>query len=247
MDQIIGMLYEAKEKLEKGEVVNTDLLKFLGFCLQNVNRTKSQNFQDLWALYECGAGYEVERRTFIEFGSTNGIDGSNTYLLEREHYWTGILAEPNPVYHEILKTNRIAPVDTRCVYKTTGEKIDFLQTEAADLSTITSYKDLDYNAGRRQTGTTIQVETVTLYDLLEQHQLPKHIQYISVDTEGSELDIITKFFEQNNDKYNVQCWTIEHNFVEEQRKKIFELMIRNGYRRKFTSISRWDDFFLKVT
>ena len=31
---------------------------------------------------------------FVEFGATNGIDLSNSYLLQSKYYWTGILAEP---------------------------------------------------------------------------------------------------------------------------------------------------------
>ena len=246
MDQIIKMLYDAKDAAEQGGMVNKDLLHFLGMCLSHYDKTKSQNFQDIWALYECDGIPHITPTTFVEFGATNGIDGSNTYLLEREYGWRGLVAEPNPVYHEDLRRNRIAPVDTRCVYNTTGASMDFLLTPASDLSTLVGYENSDYNADRRVGGQSIKVETVTLFDLLEQHQMPRDIDFVSIDTEGTEPEILAKFFEQNNGKYDITCFTIEHNFVDDRRNQILDLMVKNGYKRKFQSISRWDDFYRKV-
>ena len=70
--------------------------------IQN-NTTNSQNYQDLWALFEN----KFKRDGFfVEFGATDGVTGNNTLLLEREYGWTGILAEPNPHWHNDLFYNR---------------------------------------------------------------------------------------------------------------------------------------------
>ena len=58
----------------------------------NFDNIKSQINQDIFVLYTLDwkrEGY------FVEFGATNGIDLSNTYLLEKNFGWKGILSEPN--------------------------------------------------------------------------------------------------------------------------------------------------------
>lgn len=67
------------------------------------NANKSQIFQDLFVLSELDA----KRDGFlIEFGATNGVDLSNTFLLEKKYNWKGILAEPAIVWHKNLEKNR---------------------------------------------------------------------------------------------------------------------------------------------
>lgn len=54
---------------------------------------------------------------FIEFGATNGIDLSNTYLLEKEYEWKGILGEPAKKWHKDIVKNRSSNpnIDFYCV------------------------------------------------------------------------------------------------------------------------------------
>ncbi len=54
--------------------------------LENLDHSKSQLRQDLFVLQNFNfkkSGY------FIEFGATNGIDHSNSYLLETRFIWVG--------------------------------------------------------------------------------------------------------------------------------------------------------------
>jgi hypothetical protein len=80
--------------------------------------------------------------------------------------------------------------------------------------------------------------TVTLHDLLLQMRAPRDIDYISIDTEGSEFEILINF---PFDEWRVRAFTIEHNFGR-QRERIRELMVANGYS---VTDAQWDDWFWK--
>ena len=52
---------------------------------------------------------------FVEFGAQNGIDHSNSYLLEKKFGWKGILAEPSKGSQKKLIENRDSHIDFDCV------------------------------------------------------------------------------------------------------------------------------------
>ncbi len=217
-------------------------LEFIGHCLINVNDTKSQNYQDIFALYETKYkrnGY------FVEFGATDGDTISNTILLEKKYDWSGILAEPNPVYHDALQKNRNCHITKECVYSKTGEQIEFIASDVADISGIKEFATKDEHSETRKNGQTIMVPTISLVDLLDSYDAPSSIDYLSIDTEGSEYHILDAFF-RDNKEYDIHMITVEHNYVNEDRDNILRLLTKNGYIRKFTMFSRCDDFYVKV-
>lgn len=237
---LIDFLYGIKDNVVKDEP-----LEFIGHCITHLSYVKSQNFQDVWAAYENRFAKGGEN-FYVEFGATNGIDGSNTNLLEKKYYWRGLLAEPNPLWHKQLIANRNCSIDTDCVYTETGKTLEFLATEEPDLSTIKGFGENDEHSAKRKNCETIKVTTVSLFDMLERHRAPNIIGYMSVDTEGSEYDILSAFFANpDSNKYKIRCITVEHNFKNDAREKVYNLLISQGYKRKFEMFSRWDDFYVK--
>lgn len=85
-----------------------------------------------------------------------------------------------------------------------------------------------------------KVKTVTLNDLLLEHNAPKVINYMSIDTEGSEYDIL-KFFPF--DRWVVEVLTIEHNFTQNELL-IEKLLTSKGYSRQIPKTSCWDSWYV---
>ena len=235
------LIYIIKDE-RAGELRNSDGLRFIGHCLSHASLSTSQNYQDVFA----AVTNKFQPGFFVEFGATNGVDGSNTLLLEKLYGWTGLLAEPNPACQDDLAKNRIADISQLCIHNETGLQLPFVIAQEPDLSTLQGYVNDDEHADKRNKNTNlIDVETITLFDFLNKFETPKVIDYLSVDTEGSEYDILKKFFEENNNKYTFGAVTVEHNYNVEKRDSIYSLMVANDYKRVLTEFSRWDDFFVR--
>jgi FkbM family methyltransferase len=201
-------------------------------AIELLNESESQLRQDLFILIASGwkrNGY------FVEFGATDGKHLSNTWILEKKYGWLGILAEPDPRFHKNLASNRASNIDFSCVYTRTGDTIKFLQ--AGQLGTILEYIDVDEHVRK---GQVIPVPTITLEDLLTKYCAPNYIDYLSIDTEGSEYSILENF---DFEKRQFGCITVEHNYTQ-NRDKIFSLLISKGYTRVFTELSSFDDWYI---
>jgi hypothetical protein len=106
---------------------------------------------------------------------------------------------------------------------------------------LSTLVDSDFNRESRVKGTTYIVETISLNDLLRLHGCPKQIDYLSIDTEGSELAILRYF---DFDKYQINIITVEHNYRDPDRKQLYELLTAKGFVRVFEPFSKWDDWYI---
>jgi FkbM family methyltransferase len=197
----------------------------------------SQLGQDLFVTFALG-----ERRDegfFVEFGACDGLQHSNTHRLEHDLGWSGLLSEPNPAYHEALRRNRRCAISERCVWARTGERLPFSVLDASPvLSTLSSFRAGD---GHDRTGArAIEVETITLADLLRAHAAPRRIDYLSIDTEGSEAAILEAF---DFDAYDVSALTVEHNHGP-GRSAVHRLLTARGYVRVLEEFSQFDDWYV---
>ena len=202
--------------------------------------SKSQLGQDLFALIASGA---KKNGFFVEFGSADGVALSNSFLLEKELGWSGILCEPSRSWHEDLKKNRSCTIEFRCVYSRTGEQIGFSENYIGELSGITEFTGDDHHGLINRTTDSYQVETISLLDLLIEHNAPQHVDFLSVDTEGSEFEILNAF---DFSKYSFGAICVEHNYLK-NRPKVKALLESNGYRQVYPELSEYDDWFVPKT
>lgn len=225
---------------EFGEV----FLQFYSYILANRKLSKSQLFQDLFVLFNLR---EKRSGTFLEFGATDGVELSNSFLLESNFGWQGVLAEPSPQWHENLKKNRpYCTIVTECIYSETGKNLDFFVSDVGVLSTLEQFRQSDIFSmpgntnARNSKGYNYKVSSISLNDVFIKYFNASPIDYMSVDTEGSELLILENFdFAQ----FAPKIVTVEHNFTDAQ-DKLDELFIKNNYTRVFKEHTQFDAWYV---
>ena len=235
-----------EQAFEKNMLVDTDKKLLRNFIdhFRNINEIKSQLYQDVFASFVIGNNND---KTFLEFGATNGIDLSNTYILENNMNWTGYLSEPSPQWHEELKKNRPNNnIITDCIWSKSGESLDFFVSDVGVLSTINEFKESDKVSmpgntnARIKNGKIVSVRTISLNDVIINLFKSKPPSYISIDTEGSEYEIIKEF---DFERFRPIVFTIEHNFTEMQTK-IDKLMTSHDYLRVLSGVTAFDGWYI---
>ena len=239
---LIPKFYDLTKSLNN---YNQELLDFYSFIFKNREISHSQLFQDLFVLFKLG---NKRKGRFLEFGATNGKELSNSYLLEKNFEWEGILAEPSPQWEKSLKENRPrTKIINECIYSESGTMIDFFVSKKGVLSTINEFRESDIESipgntkARNEEGYLVKVPTISLNDVFIKHFNGEKIDYMSVDTEGSELLILSKF---NFEKYGPKIVTVEHNFTSAQ-KNLDNLFEENNYKRFFPQQTQFDSWYIR--
>jgi len=219
-----------KELIIKGENLPEEIF----------NNIKSQNLQDLIVLDLFGF---KKKGIFIEAGACDGILNSNTFLLEKNYEWSGLLVEPISEYYILLEKNRDALTSNVALSHDNNKQLDFLITANKDLSTIKGYEDNDYHAENRQEYKLIKVPTATLNNLITKNLQNFEIDFLSLDTEGSELEIIKSL---DFSKHIIKVICIEHN-LSSNRDLINNHLLANNYKKLNFSFLQIDDFYILNT
>ena len=197
---------------------------------------RARSGQDKWVLNKLKNkrdGY------FVDIGASDGVVSSNSYIFEKEFGWKGICVEPNPNFRSFvqLEKNRDCICDNRCVFSSNGI-VEFVarggRHEGSGIYGDFS-NDSIKNIVERRGHPLIKVPSITLLELLKDHKAPSTIDYLSIDTEGSEWEILKDF---DFSEYTFLAITVEHNYHKGtnwdkqekiKRDKIRELLIRNNY------------------
>ena len=146
---------------------------------------------------------------------------SNTYHLEKVLGWSGICIEPGKDEFHTLKISRNCLCVNKAIY---NKNTSVVMASDGLLRGIKKHLQCP-PIGTEQ----MIVETITMKRLLKESNAPHMIDYISLDTEGSEAEILSAF---PFNKYEVSLWTIEHNAYLDGGKlkaRIRKIMLENGY------------------
>lgn len=138
---------------------------------------------------------------FIELGANDGLSQSNTAFLEFNKNWTGILIEPSSTCYDSCKKNR--PNSTVLNYACVSNDYcgNVISGDFMDNDLMSSIDGL-----RLKRNATVNVPASTLESILDKHSGDKIIDFLSLDTEGYEMNILKGL---NLKKYRPKYMLIE--------------------------------------
>jgi FkbM family methyltransferase len=178
--------------------------------------SKSQAKQDIWV---CEQLDNKKNGFFVDVGAHDGIFISNTFLLEKNFNWSGICIEADSNRFKDLCHNRDS-INIPIAVRNYSGTCDFTK---ACVGLNDGYVGVNSRSG--------DIPCDTLHHILLANAAPRDIDYISLDIEGLELEVLSSF---PFDSWNVNLWTIEHNMYVDgttNKEKIYDIMTKAGYER----------------
>jgi len=189
-------------------------------------------------------GYE--NGFFIEAGANDGIRQSNTYLLEKDYGWTGLLVDPNPNMIKECALNRPnSIVEHYALVSSNYKKKSIIgDFNGCLMSSVHDENDWDNPFFHKQKTfkNLISVPAITLTKLLQKHNASK-VDFFSLDVEGYEISVLNGLdFSIFRPKYIL----IETSNNFEIQEKIRNYMNKKQY-NFLTALSGNDDLFIDST
>jgi len=167
---------------------------------------------------------------FFDIGANDGVTISNSLYFEKQLGWRGVAVEPIPGVFEKLASNRSCHLVKGCVAPKAGHAqfveltgntnmLSTLQKNNRGLISRRIRKNMQRWQGQLRT---IEVECFTFHDLAQRFAI-QEIDFLSVDTEGEELEILKSI---DFDQHPVSVISVENCYYKNSIRKHLEA---NGF------------------
>jgi len=172
---------------------------------------------------------------FVELGANDGISQSNSYYFEKYRGWKGVLVEPIP--HNYLKCLKNRSKNTQvfcnaCVsfdYKEKFVEIVYSNLMSTSLGLETDISNSENHAligkqflEKNEDNFNFGAIAKQLNNILLKANAPKKIDFLSLDVEGSEIEVLKGI---NHNEYRFKFICIESRDI----KKINNYLTINNY------------------
>lgn len=179
---------------------------------------------------ELIARHVPETGFFLEIGCWDGEHISQTFALEKKG-WTGICVDPFPRNFQNRKCLLLKQAIDVFPRKRKFIKVSIDRRHGGDVSYFSGFKDV---IGKNETVREIifnhcdyeeiELHTFAIITLLS--KCPSKIDFLSLDTEGSELELLADI---PFHLYDIGVVMVEHNQDAQTKMSLLSLMGVNGY------------------
>lgn len=196
----------------------------------NFKRKEDLPYPQPWEWVRDNINFSDEELFYVDIGANDGLIVSNTAHFDLNLGWKGICVEPHPRSFSELQKNRPNSINLNyCITDSEGE-VDFLSISgyAEMLSGIKNFYSEDHlkridseikkHGGEKQI---IKIVSKPLWKVLKKYDVKK-IDYLSIDTEGSEFEILNGI---DFDQVDIRVISTENS----SNKEINKLLQNKGY------------------
>lgn len=182
---------------------------------------------------------------FVDIGAHDGVSLSNSYFFEKDLEWKGLCIEPIPTLFEQLDKNRDCIKIQGCAWsEDTVKKFRMIKGYAEMLSGIVDTYEPNHvkridDECKSTDGSyeDVDMPCYNINNLLEKYGLLK-VDFLSIDTEGSELEILKTI---DFDRFDIKIILVENNYNDNNLRKFLNSKNYNlDYRLSI------DDVFVKI-
>jgi len=169
---------------------------------------------------------------FLEIGAWDGEHFSQTAHLERDKGWIGVCVDPFPVNFKgrtcwlceraISRDGQPRAFIRVSIDRRYGGNVSYLSGFKQAVQQSIHWPVIEQFCNYEE----IQVETITFAQLAGEYKLPSYIDFLSVDVEGSEVEIF-ETIDFNAHRFGLIMF--EHNFDEQLRNRVDKILTANGY------------------
>ena len=177
---------------------------------------------------------------YVDLAANDAIMLSNTYYLDRNLTWRGLCIEPNPAYlanhlsqrtcdvaQLVVSSSEKAATQGKVRFRFSGENGGVLASEAAESALKKKILQRYKNDTRNKrfvhmiNSQFARVSVVDIATVLRAANAPRHIDYLSLDVEGSEYEVMSSF--------PWHAHEIDVLTIERPPPELHRLMMAHGY------------------
>lgn len=183
------------------------------------NRLLYKKYHGQWGIDKIIETYvDYDDGYYVELGAVDGVGLSNTLYFELKRKWSGLLIEPSPNNYLKCLENRSSKNAIICAACTSFDYTEkFVEmvyshymTTPLGLDTDITSPELHAQSGAKYLGSakerifTFGALARPLSEILLEVNAPKMIDFLSLDVEGAELDVL-KGIDHNVFQFKVIC------------------------------------------
>ena len=171
-----------------------------------------------------GQTQELRNGFVVDVGAADGYTGSNSHFLIHDYGWSGILIDPLPEHVKALReryaeNDKVAVVDS-AVGLEPGAVTFYPCGQGSTM--LADWRDRVIRDFNGVYGEPMTVHVKTLTEILDEHDAPKVIDFLSVDCEGMDWSVLRSL---DWNKYRVDMACVE---ARPQNQRLIDFMAARG-------------------